>query len=117
MKELKYIITPFACIAIIISFQTFAQQASTPLQGTNNHQSNNKNKLVDACAKTYSGSSNQAEDCLICAKNPSDINSRRFINCMNSYETINERKNGQTGLDDLIGNTPNCIKGVKSFGC
>jgi hypothetical protein len=76
-----------------------------------------KNKLSDACSKAYSGSSNQAEDCMTCAKNTADINSRRFISCMGSFETINERRNGQTGLDDLIGNTPNCIKGVKSFGC
>lgn len=116
MNGSKDIIKIMLIMSIIISHDLVAQSPST-FALPSNSKSNTKNKLLDACSKTYSGSPNQIEDCVTCAKSSADINSRRFINCMNSYETINERKNNQTGLDEILNNTPNCIKGVKSFGC
>lgn len=117
MKTAKYLTKVLTILFSICSFQLSAQTTSIPSTSAQQLMPIAKNKLSDACSKAYSGSSNQVEDCLTCARNASDINSRRFVSCMGSFETINERRNGQTGLDDLIGNTPNCIKGVKSFGC
>ncbi len=102
---------------IFLNTESFAQEAISPNSQAQQKMTMSKGKLIEACSKTYSGSSNQVEDCITCAKNASDINSRRFINCMNSFETINERKTGQTGLDEILNNTPNCIKGIKAFGC
>lgn len=107
MKTAKYLTKVLVTLFSVSSFHISAQQLIPTV----------KNKLSDACSKAYSGSSNQVESCMTCAKNTNDINSRRFISCMGSFETINELRNGQTVLDDLIGNTPNCIKGVKSYGC
>jgi hypothetical protein len=117
MKTTKYCNKVLAVLFLVFSFNIFAQTAASPATSVQQQIPTTKNKLSDACSKAYSGSSNQVEDCITCARNAADINSRRFITCMGSFETINERRNGQTGLDDLIGNTPNCIKGVKSFGC
>jgi hypothetical protein len=102
---------------IFVTTGSFAQQILSPTSPVQQQMTVTKGKLLDACSNTYSGSLNQVADCMTCAKNAVDINSRRFISCMGSIEIINERRNSQTGLDDLIGNTPNCIKGVKSFGC
>jgi hypothetical protein len=43
-----------------------------------------KNQLIKACEANFSGSTNQADDCLLCAKKASDINSRKFNSCMSS---------------------------------
>jgi hypothetical protein len=117
MKTAKYLNKVPVVLFLVFSFNIFSQTIATSSTSAQQQLPTAKNKLSDACSKAYSGSSNQVEDCLTCAKNPADINSRRFISCMGSFEIINERRNGQTGLDELIGNTPNCIKGIKSFGC
>lgn len=117
MKTAKYFTKVLAVLFSTYSFHLSAQTTPNPSSSALQPIPMAKNKLSDACSKAYSGSFSQIEDCQTCAKNAADINSRRFINCMSSFETINERRYGQTGMDDLIGNTPNCIKGIKSFGC
>jgi hypothetical protein len=117
MMQIKIYSKHLTVALIFISTGSFAQEISSPATPVKQQMTVTTSKLNDACSKTYSGSSNQVADCMTCAKNAADINSLRFINCMSSFEIINERRHGQTGVDDLIGNTPNCIKGVKSFGC
>lgn len=117
MKAPKYLIKVSVCLVLICNIKLHAQTSISPSITFQPQSMVTKSKLSDACHKTYSGSSIQIDDCMTCAKNVADINSKKFINCMNSFETINEQRYGQAGADDFISNTPNCIKGVKSFGC
>jgi hypothetical protein len=71
----------FVTIASLIAATAFAQPLPTPPETSAQKA---RNQLVKACEANFSGSTNQADDCLLCAKKVSDINSRKFNSCMSS---------------------------------
>ncbi len=73
--------TIFCAVICSISGITEAQTLSIPPETSAQKA---KNQLIKACEANFSGSTNQADDCLLCAKKASDINSRKFNNCMSS---------------------------------
>jgi hypothetical protein len=71
----------FVTTASLITATALAQPLPTPPETSAQKA---RNQLVKACEANFSGSTNQADDCLLCAKKASDINSRKFNSCMSS---------------------------------
>jgi hypothetical protein len=74
-------ITLYLLALWLVSTNLFAQAPPVPPETSAQKA---KNQLIKACEANFSGSTNQADDCLLCAKKASDINSRKFNSCMSS---------------------------------